>query len=1242
MDQTIQNNANNVPATGLQSGITSTSLKVAQINLLHCKKATYTYCRDIRMKQTSITMIQEPWIRGNKVHGFGQMHDRLFYYRKGARPRAAIHVSSEVNALALNQLTDDDLVAVRICRDHSEGGDFVVASVYLPFDSPVPLPGPALIKVIEFCEREHVPLLIGMDSNSHHRVWGSSDINQRGEDLLEYVLTTNLVVLNRGNRPTFENVVRKECIDVTLVSSGWLEESVRFWRVTDDETFSDHKLIRFEIEGCLPLGKPFRNPRKTDWDMYRRLLGENLKDLPHTDRYLTKASLEEANDKCTAAMIQAYEAACPLRNPRPLYKSSLWSDELDRKKKELRKAWNRAGKPNQCQEENKSRYRTLLKEYKQAQEDLKERKKREFFEEANSVPDYARVHRLLAKDKTAQVGSLLKPDGVYTRDSKETAEHLLQTHFPGSSQPGAGGSDVQGGQDAEPSRRDWSFAERLTKKGKVKQAVFKFYSFKSAGLDGVFPALLKEGIDLLLDRLRSIFSSSLALSYVPKLWEKVRVAFIPKPGKASHCEAKDFRPISLASFMLKSLERLLDFYIRGEVLSRYPLHANQHAYQVGKSTDTALHQMTHKIESMLKDGRVALGCFMDVEGAFDNTEFGVITKAARDREVDSLAIRWIVKMLSGRTVEATICGTTIKLGVTRGCPQGGILSPILWCMVIDSLLVKLNDSGLFTQGYSDDVSTLICGDFVDTIGDLMRAAIRVTEEWCLGNNLRVNPLKTKIVFFSRRRAVAASALGCFTVFGKVVELKASVKYLGVIFDHRLTWILHLEEKLRKGIGIFWLCRNAFGRTWGLSPKAVWWIYTAVVRPIMCHGCLVWWPRVDVHTAKKKLDKLQRLACLCMTGGKSSTATASLEVLLALPPLDLFVKSVAYNASANIRYNGWWSSASNVGHSSIVSLIEDDRLLMPSDQTRVVYALEDNFDWSIPTEDRWLEGGNDFPPPGKIVCFTDGSKRGGLTGAGYLCDYLGIEHSLSTGSLASVFQTELFAVSELCAEMQLSGVSDKEIYICTDSQSAIQAVSSPYVRSRTVLDCKDALNALGGSNKVTILWVPGHEGIEGNERADELARKGAESDFVGPEPMFGISESTRKAIVREWLFQRHKERWQECEGCRHTKLFCSGPSVNLSKSLLDLGRRDIKRVIEAVTDHCGLNKHLFDIGCAENPKCLCGYGAETGSHVISDCPRYRWLRKKFLGKPELYGPDLNITSMDLTSLVVFLKKTGRFP
>jgi hypothetical protein len=54
--------------------------------------------------------------------------------------------------------------------------------------------------------------------------------------------------------------------------------------------------------------------------------------------------------------------------------------------------------------------------------------------------------------------------------------------------------------------------------------------------------------------------------------------FKPKPGRNSYSGPRDYRPISLTSFLLKTMERLVDWYLRDETLALVPLHSNQHAY----------------------------------------------------------------------------------------------------------------------------------------------------------------------------------------------------------------------------------------------------------------------------------------------------------------------------------------------------------------------------------------------------------------------------------------------------------------------------------------------------------------------------------------------------------------------------------------------------------------------------------------------------------------------------------------
>ena len=66
---------------------------------------------------------------------------------------------------------------------------------------------------------------------------------------------------------------------------------------------------------------------------------------------------------------------------------------------------------------------------------------------------------------------------------------------------------------------------------------------------------------------------------------------------------------------------------------------------------------------------------------------------------------------------------------SKGCPQGGVLSPTLWSMLVDALLRRFYDGGFYPQGYADDFVTLLSGAHLDTLMGLMRSALRIAELW---------------------------------------------------------------------------------------------------------------------------------------------------------------------------------------------------------------------------------------------------------------------------------------------------------------------------------------------------------------------------------------------------------------------------------------------------------------------------------------------------------------------------------
>jgi len=144
-------------------------------------------------------------------------------------------------------------------------------------------------------------------------------------------------------------------------------------------------------------------------------------------------------------------------------------------------------------------------------------------------------------------------------------------------------------------------------------------------------------------------------------------------------------------------------------------------------------------------------------------------------------------------------------------------------------------------------------------------------------------------------------------------------------------------------------------------------------------------------------------------------------------------------------------------------------------------------------------------------FTDGSSRGGLTGAGICAETGQTAKHFALGTHATVFQAEVFAIL-YCGLELLSGPRQEDtINICTDSQAAIMAISAEVVHSKLALECKITLEKLAEKNDIRLMWVSGHAAILGNKEADQLAKLGTQKVPVGPEPTMGIANTSRENL-----------------------------------------------------------------------------------------------------------------------------------
>jgi hypothetical protein len=112
-----------------------------------------------------------------------------------------------------------DLTAVKI-KMSSEGGprEIILGSAYLPYNDVEPPPPRELKGLVTGCKTNGTHLIIGCDANSHHTSWGSTNINNRGEYLFNYIMAHGLDIMNRGNRPTFVTSKRQEVIDIAIAT----------------------------------------------------------------------------------------------------------------------------------------------------------------------------------------------------------------------------------------------------------------------------------------------------------------------------------------------------------------------------------------------------------------------------------------------------------------------------------------------------------------------------------------------------------------------------------------------------------------------------------------------------------------------------------------------------------------------------------------------------------------------------------------------------------------------------------------------------------------------------------------------------------------------------------------------------------------------------------------------------------------------------------------------------------------
>jgi ribonuclease HI len=656
--------------------------------------------------------------------------------------------------------------------------------------------------------------------------------------------------------------------------------------------------------------------------------------------------------------------------------------------------------------------------------------------------------------------------------------------------------------------------------------------------------------------------------------------------------------------------------------------------------------------------KYVLTVFIDIASAFDRLDPKAGAKALRDRGIDENIVKWYENYLLNRISKVDIKGETAERDLRLGCPQGGILSVLLWNLAFDDLLKLYVNDNLTIIGYADDGCLIIEGTNPEQMVSQMNKALNKACKWATEKGLKLSPEKTIVMLSSKKTKTFKEPKNKVKVYGKPVEFSNSATYLGVIIDKKLTWTEHLNHKIKQAKRLLFKIRSAIGKLWGPSPEAMLWAYKAMVRSVITYGAFAWGHSLNMYK-KNELSKLQRLALDMVGHFRRGTPKAGLDIILGIPPLDLHIDEEIMKARVRLDpylTNNWngMGKGKAVGHIKYAEYLcaDNEIALEPTSHIPTTHCWDKKFTVNEDSFKKGLDVEVHDKPDGYLRVYTDGSKLDNKTGLGFcIMDAWPaplVQKSVGLADNNTVNQCEMKAL-ELAAIEVLSYIRSIEhlpyetkppkVDFLSDSQISLICLASNTINCQQTLDAITALNTLGEHTTVELHWIKAHADYKGNELADELAKEGTLlPDSIGA----ATSRNAKKTEIKQATMKNWNERWNNLDTCRQTKIFFPHVDLTKSKKIIKEDKSTVSTLVQVLTGHNFLNRHEGLIDRETQKTCtFCGYDdqEETASHLVTDC-EVLWRERGDCFKS--YFLDKLSPQWDVPSLVKFLNKPQVYP
>lgn len=349
-------------------------------------------------------------------------------------------------------------------------------------------------------------------------------------------------------------------------------------------------------------------------------------------------------------------------------------------------------------------------------------------------------------------------------------------------------------------------------------------SSKSKDIFDISSEFAKKVLPTVLLPLTTCINQCLITGVFPESFKLSKVVPIYKKGDKS--SPSSYRPISVVPIISKILEKVVKHQVSEFFESNSLFSEFQFGFRPGKSTVDAVEGLVRSVLNSFEGHSSTLATLCDLSKAFDCVPHKILVSKLKFYGMSGVELQFFESYLTNRKQSVFFNNSFSEVvSVSSGVPQGSVLGPLLFLVLINDLPSSLSCNSIIFADDTTLYSSSPNSNF-DELSLTMSNAVIESNIWFRANGLSLNEGKTQNILFTLSKNPLSLELGDNT----------NVKLLGIVLDPSLNWNPHIQivcSRLSRVIFLLRQLRNVLPNNFLKNA------YFAFFHSIILYGISVW-------------------------------------------------------------------------------------------------------------------------------------------------------------------------------------------------------------------------------------------------------------------------------------------------------------------------------------------------------------------------------------------------------------------